>query len=436
MITIQLLSVLLLILLNGFFAMSELAVVSARKTRLQTMAESGRRGAHAALALADNPGRFLSAVQVGITLVGILSGALGGSALAGPLAEVLRQVSWLAPVAPKLAFALVVGGIAYVTLIIGELVPKQIALKRAEAIACWVAVPMSALAKVAAPLIWLLDFSSRILLRLIGRAPESKDGVTDEEIRLVVREAAQAGVVEPAEQDMIVGVMRLADRPVDGIMTPRHDIQWLDVNASAEETRARLRSNHHSRLPVCDGAIDEVLGIVQTKDLLNSSLEGEELDLRALLEPAPAVLENTHALTVLELLKQSPVHLALVVDEYGGLAGLVTTTDVLKVIVRGLVEPDGRTATSAHRRGDGSWLVDGAMEVEEVAEVLQLDTLVAETGYHTFAGWLLARFDHLPREGEVLDWEGWQFEVVDMDGYRIDKVLVIPPPGSDDEEVP
>lgn len=424
---LKLLVILLLILLNGFFAMAELAVILSRKTRLQEMAERGRRGAATALRLAEEPGRFLSAVQVGITLVGILAGAFGGATLAGPLADrIAAAFPVLAPIAEGAAFVIVVGAITYFSLIIGELVPKQLALRDAEPIACSTAPLLAVVARFTSPLVWLLDLSSQLILRLLGRRPQPRAGVSDEEIHLVLREAAQAGVVEQAERDMIAGVMRLADRPVSGIMTPRPDVEWIDIHTSTDDVRETLRRTSYSRLLICDGDIDEVLGVVQAKDLLERSLQGLPLDLHAALRPVAAVPETMSALKALELLKQAPVHIALVVDEYGSLMGIVTTADVLKVIVGGLPE-HGESAQRALRRSDGSWLLDGGLALDEASELLRLRELRADEGYHTLAGWLLARLDHLPQTGERLSWDGWIFEVVDMDGYRIDKILAIPP---------
>lgn len=426
---LNMLIVLILILLNGFFAMSELAVVSARQARLQDLAQQRRRGAAAALQLAAEPGRFLSAVQIGISLIGVLAGAFGGAALAGPLAGWLAGTfPALATAASELAFGIVVGGITYLSLIVGELVPKQLALRNAEQIACLTAPVMTVLAQVASPLVSLLDFSSNLVLRLFGGRGRPRSTVSDEEIRLVLREAAQAGVVEPEEREMIAGVMRLADRPVSGIMTPRPDIEWVDINSPPEKVREVLRKTSYSRLLVCDGDIDEVLGVIQAKDLFNRCLQGQSLDLQAALREAQAVPETMSALKVLELLKRSPVHIALVVDEYGSLMGIVTTADILKVIIGGLPEHGGFSERRAYRRADGSWLLDGGIALDEASELLGLRDLRADEGYHTLAGWLLARLDHLPQAGERLPWSGWVFEVVDMDGYRIDKILAVPPP--------
>lgn len=400
---LKLLVILVLILLNGFFAMSELAVVSSRRARLYELAEQNQRGAATALRLAEDPGRFLSAVQIGISLVGVLAGAFGGAALAGPLGELIATTfPRIASAAYGIALAIVVGAITYLSLIIGELVPKQLALRDAERVACYTAPILGAVSRLASPLVTLLDLSTELVLRLLGRS------------------------VEPEEQEMIVGVMRLADRPVSGIMTPRPDVEWVDINSPADEIRETLRRTSYSRLLVCDGDIDEVLGVLQAKDLLNRSLLGQALDLQAAMRQVAAVPESMSALKVLELLKRSPVHLVLVVDEYGSLMGIATTADILKVIVGGLTEHGGTPEQRAMRRSDGSWLLDGSIALDEVSELLHLRDLRIDEGYHTLAGWLLARLDHLPHAGEQVTWGGWVFEVVDMDGYRIDKILATP----------
>lgn len=428
MLIMQILIVLLLILLNGFFAMSELAVVSARIPRLQGMAEAGRWGARRALRLAENPVRFLSAVQVGITLIGILAGAVGGSALSGPLAQWLSQYAVLGDTADELAFFLVVTAITYLSLVIGELLPKQLALAHTEAIACVVAPPLSVFARLLNPLVSILDLSTRAGLWLLRVSPGRTNTVSDEEIHMLLRQAAEAGVVETAEEEMIRGVMRLADRPVEAVMTPRPDVEWLNAQAGVATLREQLTASPHSRLPVCDGAIDEVLGVVQAKDLLNRALAGEPLDLRASLRRPPAIPESMSALAALDLFRDSPVHMALVVDEYGGLLGLVTTGDLSRVVFGTLAEHGAAREKQALRRADGSWLLDGGLPVDEIAEKLDLPQFGTGADYHTLAGWLLGEMGRLPAVGEGLVRHGWRFEIVNMDGYRIDKVLASPWP--------
>lgn len=424
MIVWELLIIVLLVVLNGFFAMSELAVVSARRARLQLLAEDGHRGARVALQLAAEPGRFLSSVQVGITLIGILAGAFGGATLAQELEHYLRAVPPLVPYADVLALGAVVAGITYLSLILGELVPKQLALRNAERIAVVVARPMRGLAWLMAPLVYVLDISARAGLWLLGGRGETPQIVTDEEIKTLVAEATEAGVVAHAEQAMIVSVMRLADRPVQAIMTPRPDIVWLDLDDSVEQLRHLLRQSDYSRFPVGRGQIDEVLGVVQARDLLNQWLEGQSLDVQAALREAPVVHGNVGALRVLEILKQSPLAMALVVDEYGGLEGLVTVTDILEAIVGELAEHDRDTEPEIVQREDGSWLVDGGVAIDQIKELLNLRELPEEGEFHTLAGLVLQQLGHLPTASEHFVCGGYRFEVVDMDGRRIDKVLI------------
>jgi putative hemolysin len=420
----ELIVVILLIVLNGFFAMSELALVSARKARLQVLAGEGHRGAACALQLAENPGRFLSTVQVGITLIGILAGAFGGATLAQELGAYLAGFPLLAGYSHALALGVVVALITYLSLIVGELVPKQFALRHAEGIAARVARPMNALARVATPLVALLEASTRLGLRLLGSAAVPRQTVSDEEIKALVAEATEAGVVEHAEQQMIAGVMRLADRPVPAVMTPRPDIVWLDLEDDAAAIQRALRESGYSRFPVARGDLDEVLGIVQARDLLNQLLDGKPMQLEQVLHEAPVVPESAKALRVLELLKRSPIHMALVVDEYGSLQGLVTATDILEAIVGELIEPGASGERDIVQREDGSWLIDGGLALDELQELLRLRELPSEGDIHTLAGLVLTQLAHLPTAGEHFELGGYRFEVVDMDGLRIDKVLV------------
>jgi putative hemolysin len=424
MIAWELLVVIFLILLNGFFAMSELAIVSARQARLQILAEEGHRGATAALQLVSDPGRFLSTVQIGITLIGIFAGAYSGATLAGQLGDYLATFPRLATLSHNLALALVVAFITYLSLIAGELVPKQLALRNPERIAVAVARPMRLLSQLAAPLVSLLHISVELGLGLLGRHAVPAQTVTDEEIKTLIAEATKAGVVDHAEQAMIAGVMRLADRPVRAVMTPRPDIVWLDLEDDPEAICATLRESNYSRFPVAKGDLDEVRGIVQTRDLLNRSLDGQALDIRAALREAPVVHEEVKALRVLEVLKQSPLHLALVMDEYGSLQGLVTATDILESIVGELAEQGVETELQVVLREDGSWLIDGGLAIDELKELLRLREIPGEGQFHTLAGLVLSQLGHLPTISEHFTLNGYRFEVVDMDGRRIDKILV------------
>lgn len=414
--------ILLLIALNGVFAGSELAVVSSRVNRLRTMVEQGRSGARQALALTSDPGRFLSTVQIGITLVGILNGAYSGVSFGAVLDEVFEGWGMPTHVAEPLAFGLVIVVVTYLSLIVGELVPKQIALRNAEAIACTVAPLMIGLSKVASPAVSLLDWSSKLVMRLLGITPEAASQVTEEEIRSLIAEAETAGVLAGEERRMIAGVMRLGDRPVRGIMTPRTDVDWLDATASEDELRKMLVASPHSRLPVGDGSPDAMIGVVQTRELLASILNGSGCDVRQLVRKAPIIPETLDALDALGILRDAEVPMALVHNEYGNFEGVVTPADVLEAIAGVFRSDVGDSEPHAVQRDDGSWLLSGAMPVDEMAERLGI-VLPTDRSYQTAAGFILARLQHLPKVGEHVDAGAWRFEVVDLDGRRIDKIL-------------
>lgn len=423
--------ILLLILLNGFFAMAELAVVSSRPARLRQLADAGQRGAATALRLAENPGRFLSAVQIGITLIGIFAGAFGGATLANQLdAWLTATFPALAPYSEELALGLVVALITYLSLIMGELVPKHLALRDPERLAAAVAWPMRTVARLGSPLIWLLDLSTRAVLWVFGLSSTPRQRITDEEIKALIAEAAAAGVVEPAEQAMIAGVMRLADRPVGAVMTPRPEIVWLDLDEPPDLLLQTIQGGRYSRFPAGRGAIDEVQGVVRAKDLLDCYLAGREPDFDALLREAPVIHESTRTLQALDLLKQSSARLALVRDEYGGLEGLVTLTDLMEAIVGDLEESRAVEEPAVVQRADGSWLIDGGLPLDELRELLNLREIPAVDDYYTLAGLVLAQLGEVPATGQWFTWSGYRFEVVDMDGRRIDKVLVSPEPAT------
>ena len=414
--------VVLLVVMNGLFALSELAVVSSRPTRLRTMIEAGRPGARAALALATDPGRFLSTVQIGITLVGTLNGAFSGVAFGAALEKVLSAWGLPPTIAEPLAFGLVILAVTYLSLIVGELVPKQIALRNSEGIACRVAPAMMLLSRVAAPAAWLLDASTKAVLRLIGVKEQAESRVTEEEIRTLIAEAETAGVLEGEERRMIAGVMRLGDRPVRGIMTPRTDVDWIDVTASEADIQERLVTTTHSRLPVGDGTVDAMIGVVQTRELLASILNGRGCNVRSLVRKAPIIPETLDALDALGALRDAEVPVGLIHDEYGNVRGLVTPADILEAIAgvfRSDLVDDEPYATE---REDGSWLFSGAMPVDEMADRIALP-LPPNRSYQTVAGFVLAQLQRLPRVGEYVVVAGWRFEVVDLDGRRIDKVL-------------
>ena len=419
---LEILIVVCLVVLNGVFALSELAIVSARRSKLKALAETGRKGARRALALADDPGRFLSTVQIGITLVGILAGAFSGATLGVQLENFLINQGISRDVAEALGLGIVIIAITYLSLIIGELVPKNLALRNAEAIACAVAPMMTVLAHIGSPLVSLLDQSTKVILRLIGQTPQPATTVTEEEIKTLVAEAESAGVLETGERQMISGVLRLGDRAVRGLMTPRTDVDWIDLSTHEADIKSRLISTGHSRLPVGEGTPDAMIGVVQTRELLAALLSGKQLDVRAHARKAPVIPETMDALDVLQVLRDAPVPMALIHDEYGHFEGLVTPADILEAIA-GVFHADseGREPYAVERE-DGSWLLSGAMPADEMADRLGI-VLPQKAPYQTVAGFVLSRFHHLPSTGEFIDSLGWRFEVVDLDGRRIDKIL-------------
>ena len=421
---IDVLIILALVALNGVFAMSELAIVSARKARLEAMARTGRRGATAALALAADPGKFLSTVQIGITLIGIVSGAYSGASLGTPTAARLEALGIGHDLAENLGFAIVIGLTTYASLIVGELVPKQFALRTPEPIAALVAVPMTWLAVGAKPVVWLLDQSSALIFRLLRLDRENEDQVTAEELHLIVAEASKSGVIEEHERSIISGVVRLADRPVREVMTPRTEVDWLDVRLDDAAVRAKLLESAHSRLPVADGTIDAVVGVVQARDVATALFRGETLELARLMRKAPVVVDQIDAMDALDALRRAEVPMALIHDEYGHFEGIVTPADLLAAIAGEFASdtaPD--EGPNVVEREDGSLLVAGTMAADALAERLGIE-LPEDRDYATVAGLALAAFRKLPQEGESFEEQGWRFEVVDLDGRRIDKLLV------------
>jgi len=414
--------VILLTLINGLLAMSELAIVSARPARLRMLAARGSKGAETAIRLAGDPGRFLSSVQIGITLVGVLSGAFSGATLGVRLAEVLIA----AGMAPALAQTLGVGGvvvvITYLSLIFGELVPKQIALRAPEAAAVRIAPLLNLISIGAAPLVWLLDRSGKLVLTLLGQSGEADRGMTDEEVKLVISEAQSAGVMEEAETEMIAGVMRIADRTARGLMIPRHEVEVVEIDDPPERIVRRFRETGHSRLPVRDGGPDDIVGLLKSRDFLVTGEDAAAPDPRALLIDVPVVREGMAALDVLEILRASPAHMVLVYDEYGHFEGIITPMDVLEGIAGEFPEGEQAEAKVA-TRDDGSLLVAGWMPVDEFADRIGI-ALEADRDYETVAGLVIDRMKALPKLGDHVDVGPWRIEVVDLDGRRIDKLLV------------
>ncbi len=422
MLVLQIAIVVVLILLNGVLAMSELAVVSSRPARLKAMREQGVGGAGRALELAADPGRFLSTVQSGITLVAVLSGAFSGATLGARLGEWLLSLGVDQSIAHPAGVGIVVAVITYVSLIVGELVPKQLALRQPERIAAMVAPAMTLLARVAAPLVWLLDVSGEGVLLLLGQTGETRHKITDEEIRSLIQEAEHVGTIQSDERRMITGVMKLADRQVRSIMTPRGEVEWLDLSTERATMRKLLAATPHTRLPAGKGSLDELVGVVKTRDILAAMLSRKSFEAHDFVVPAPTVHDNANALDVLGTLQNAEVPMALVHDEYGHFEGLVTPADMLEAIAGAFRSDLGDDEPPATQRDDGSWLLSGYLRAEAMAELLGL-TLPHKHDYDTVAGFVLSRMHRLPDTGDHVDTLGWRFEVVDMDGRRIDKVL-------------
>ena len=419
---VEILIVIVLTIVNGLLAMSELAVVSSRPARLKVLAADGNKGATVALKLAEDPGKFLSSVQIGITLVGVLSGAFSGATLGGRLGQWLASTGVAQGVADAIGVGLVVVIITYLSLIIGELVPKQIALRDPERIAARVAPSMAFIASVGAPLVWLLDISGRALLALLGQRGETGERVTDEEVKTIIAEAESAGVLEKEERSMISGVMRFADRSARGLMTPRLDVEMVDLSEPTEEILTKLRATHRSMIPVQEGGPDSIIGVIVRKDLIDIFAEGKPFDPRSLVRQAPVVMDRSDALHVLKAIRSSVVHMALVFDEYGHFEGIVTAGDILEAITGSFLEEEGEEPAFVVR-DDGTYLVSGWMPVDEFKDRLGVP-VPKDPEYETVAGYILAELNHLPAVGESFERGPWKFEVLDLDGRRIDKVLV------------
>lgn len=421
--------ILLLVVVNGLLALSELAVVSSRKGRLRAMERRGVRGAAAALALAEDPQRFLPTVQVGITLVGVLAGAFGGAGLARTLGAWLETLPIIGAEAHAIAFAVVVALITLASIVLGEIVPKTLALRRPEVLAARVAPLLVWLAWAAGPAVWLLRTLSGLVLALFGAHTPPSTTVTEEEVKALVAESAEAGVIEAEERQMIERVLRLPDRPIRAIMTPRMEVGWIDRNDPLPELAERIRAVAYERLLVCNGGLDDIVGVARAKELLDAALAGQTLSLAEVTRPAPVLPDHTSVLDAIAILRREPIGLALVVDEYGSFEGIVTAADMLEAIVGEISEHDGHAPeTAVIRREDGSLLMDGMMSVDDVKAELGLAELPEEGDYHTLAGLVLALAQRIPAEGDQVSWGGFRFEVMDMDQRRIDKVLVRPEP--------
>ncbi|WP_298286141.1 hemolysin family protein [Novosphingobium sp.] len=413
-----------LVVLNGLFSMSELAIVSARTSRLRVAAEEGSKGAKVALELAADPGKFLSTVQIGITLVGIIAGAYSGASLGGPTAE--RLAAWGLPAryADETGFALVIAITTYLNLVAGELVPKQLALRAADSIAKIAAPPMAMMARVTAPLVWLLDNSTNLVLRLLGLKKGNDQEVTAEELHMIFAEATRSGVIEEEERALMSGIMRLADRPVREMMTPRTELHWIERRAPEAELRAAIEDSPHSLLLVADGSVDKIVGVVKVRDVLSTLLRGRRVQLGRLMKKPAIVPDQLDTMDALSMIQQAEVALALVHDEYGHLEGIVTPADLLAAIAGNFIaHGDAGDGPMVIEREDGSLLISGALPADAMAERLGID-LSDDREFATTAGYCLSVLKRLPNEGDHFHDQGWRFEVVDMDGRKIDKLLV------------
>jgi len=417
---VQIFIVLLFIVINGIFVMSEMAIASSRQARLQQRINEGDKRSHAALKLNQDPNMFLATVQIGITLIGILTGAVGGATFAEPLGKILAQIPFLSYYAEPISLGIVVVCITIVSIVVGELLPKRIALHNPELLASSLAGPMNFVSKIFTPLVWLFSSVTDGLIRLLGIKPGTEPQVTEEEIHLLIDQGTQAGVFEESEQDMVEGVFSLGDQRVYSLMTPRTDIIYLDINDTLDEIREKIAESEFSRFPVRQDSLDTILGIVKARDLLVRSLSAEEIKLKELVKPAFFIPETMFASRALEIFKEKGTELLLVIDEFGGLQGLLTINDILEEIV-GQIEMEEPQAT---QRQDGSWLLDGMLEVDEFKEIFKLKVLPHEDEYETLSGFVMVSLGRVPQSADHFEWHGLRFEVMDMDGRRVDKVLV------------
>ena len=430
---IEVLIILLLVLLNGIFSLSEMSVVSSRKVRLQQRANDGDAGAFNALQLAESPNIFLSTIQIGITLIGVLSGAVGGVGISNSLALWFASFPILAPYAGTLGIGIVVLAITFLSLIFGELVPKRLALHSPERIASIIAAPMTLVSRIFSPLVHVMSGSTDLVLRMLGVQPNLEPPITEEEIQVLIDQGTQAGVFDVSEQDMVQGVFSLSDRRIFSLMTPRSEIAWLDVNDTPEEIRQKIEDSPYSRFPVCEDSLDTILGIIEARDLLLESLHGNPLQLKRNLQQPVYIPETALASRVLELFKSEDAELMLVIDEFGSVQGLVTVFDIIEEIVGDIDAPPQAT-----QRQDGSWLLDGMLDVEDFKEIFNLRHLPDEDEYETLSGFVMLNLGRVPQPADKFEWNGLSFEVMDMDGKRVDKVLVttMPKLAKKDEQAP
>lgn len=434
---VELVLLALLVTANGIFAMAEMAIVSSRQARLQRLAEAGDEGAAVALELSRHPDHFLSTVQIGITLVGILAGAFGGASMAEEFAAGLQAVPILAPYAKPLALGLVVALITYASLVFGELVPKRLALANPEAIAAFMARPMRGLAALAGPAVRILGFSSSLVMKFLPVDLERDPPVTEEEVKILVDQGTKAGVFDALEQQLVDSVFRLGDRRISALMTPRRDIVWIPADAGEEEILRCLAENPLERFPVCREDLDDIVGILSARSYLAGRQHRPPASLEACLEPPLYMPESTRAIKALQLLGSARRHLAMIIDEYGSVEGMITLSDILEAVVGEVADSSPDEDPYALQREDGSWLLDGALPIDDLTAILDADDAAQELRgrFQTLAGFVLARFGHMPHASEHFTWAGWRFEVMDTDGRRVDKVLIAREPAPPDPDL-
>jgi putative hemolysin len=425
---LSILIIFLLIIINGIFAMSEISLISARKVRLQQMSKDGVRSAQVALDISENPNKFLSTVQIGITLIGILSGALGGASISADLSLIFQDVSWLKPYSEILSVAIVVLLTTYFSLVIGELIPKRLGMNSPEKIASAVAMPMKAISWLTSPIVKLLSASTDIGLKILGIEKSKDPIITEEEIKILMKQGTQSGIFESAEEDMVTGIFRLGERYIDSIMTPRTEIEWIDLDEPFEVILEQVINSNHSRFPVATGELDNVQGMLLGKDLLSKSLNGATPSIPDIIQTPLFVPDSTSALKALDLIKEAGAHAALVIDEFSGVLGMVTLYDVLKSIVGSIPTAGEEEEIQIIQREDGSWLLDGLLDIDDIKELLGIETLPEEdrVGFQTLGGFMMTMLDSIPEVGQYFDVYNMRFEIVDMDGKRVDKVLVHP----------
>lgn len=425
---LSILIIFVLIIINGIFAMSEISLISARKVRLQQMSKEGVRSAQVALDISENPNKFLSTVQIGITLIGILSGALGGASISADLSLIFQKVSWLKPYSEFLSVAIVVLLTTYFSLVIGELIPKRLGMNSPEKIASAVAMPMKFISRLTSPIVKLLSASTEIGLKLLGIQKSKDPIITEEEIKILMKQGTQSGIFESAEEDMVTGIFRLGERHIDSIMTPRTEIEWIDLEEPFEVILEQVIKSNHNRFPVATGELDNVQGILLGKDLLSKSLNGAIPSIPDIIQPPLFVPDSTSALKALDLIKEAGSHAALVIDEFSGVLGMVTLYDVLKSIVGSIPTAGEEEIIQIIQRGDGSWLIDGLIAIDDVKELLGIETLPEEdrVGFQTLGGFMMTMLDSIPEVGQFFDVYNMRFEIMDMDGKRVDKVLISP----------